>query len=63
MLKTTKNEAVYQLKKTSDCIEIDLPGPGRNFKKKSKKEMTQSFGAIFAVKTSVFGAIIRSFSN
>ena len=32
-----KIEAIYQLKKTSDCIEIDPPGLGRNLKKKSKK--------------------------
>ena len=29
--------AIYQLKKTSDCIKIHPPGPGRNLKKKSKK--------------------------
>ena len=28
---------VNQLKKTSDCIKIDPPGPGQNLEKKSKK--------------------------
>ena len=27
-------EAVNQLKKTSDCIKIDPPGPGQNLEKK-----------------------------
>ena len=27
---------VNQLKKTSDCIKIDPPGPGRNLKKSQK---------------------------
>ena len=31
-------EAVNQRKKTSDCIKIDPPGPGRNFKKTQKRE-------------------------
>ena len=26
-------EAVYQLKNTSDCIQIDPPGPGQNLEK------------------------------
>ena len=30
-------EAVYQLKKTSDCIQIDPPGPGQNLEKNLKK--------------------------
>ena len=29
-------EAVNRLKKTSDCIKIDPPGPGRNLKKSQK---------------------------
>ena len=36
--KNTFFEAVYQLKNTSDCIEIDPPGPGRNLKKSPKKK-------------------------
>ena len=30
-------EAVNQLKKTSDCIKTDPPGPGRNLEKSQKK--------------------------
>ena len=32
--------AIYQLKNTSDCIKIDLGGPGRNLK---KNKMIQDF--------------------
>ena len=37
--KNTFQEAIYQLKNTSDCIKIDPPGPGRNLKKKWKIEV------------------------
>ncbi len=49
---------VNQLKKTSDCIKIDPPGPGRNFEKKSKKSKKNDFFlyffCVFIVKTRVF---------
>ena len=36
LVKSVFFEAVNQLKKTSDCIKIDPPGPGRNLEKKPK---------------------------
>ena len=33
-------EAVNQLKKTSDCINIDPPGPGQNLEKGQKNQKT-----------------------
>ena len=52
-------EAVNRLKKTSDCIKIDPPGPGQNLKKKKKgkKKETKLFFfdifSFFIVKTRV----------
>ena len=38
-------EAVNQLKKTSDCIKIDPPGPGQNLEKvKKSRKIVQNFG-------------------
>ena len=39
-------EAVNQLKKTSDCIQIHPPGPGQNLKKNIffRKILTEIFG-------------------
>ena len=49
---------VNRLKNTSDCIKIDPPGPGRNLKKKSKKNenMTPNFDhfLVFTVKNICF---------
>ena len=51
-------EAVNQLKKTSDCIKIDPPGPGRNLKKKQKnvEKMKPNFDhfLVFTVKNICF---------
>ena len=54
MVKRTFLEAVNQLKKTSDCIKIDPPGPGRNLKKNSKKvqKSDQNFGSQKSKKSS-----------
>ena len=54
-------EAVNQLKKTSDCIKIDPPGPGQNLKKSKKRRKKKNdpdfliFFHVFTVKTHVFG--------
>ena len=41
--------AVNQLKKTSDCIKIDPPGPGQNLKKGQKsRKHGQKFWTIFS---------------
>ena len=37
-------EAVNQLKKTSDCIQIHPPGPGQNLKKKYFQKLTKKIG-------------------
>ena len=51
-------EAVNQLKKTSDCIKIDPPGPEQNLEKKSQKneKMTHVFCifCVFIIKARVF---------
>ena len=47
--KTIFLEAVYQLKNTSDCIQIDPPGPGRNLKKKSKKKVKKEIPKILSI--------------
>ena len=48
---------VNRLKNTSDCIKIDLPGPGRNLKKNKNEKMTQQFDhfLVFTVKNTCFG--------
>ena len=49
---------VNRLKKTSDCIKIDPPGPGRNLKKSQKSLKNDSkqfeFFRDFSPKTRVF---------